>query len=101
MLPPILVGFITLILLQYQSIDVRYLFSPRSLPTRGEIQKIGSGNFDNSKIAIAISIIAEIQAVTQNRQGGFLRNRLLPIHSEKSQPTQMLEDFKVKMLNVK
>ena len=35
--------------------------------------------------AIAISIIAEIQAVTQNRQGGFLKNRLAPIHSQVSQ----------------
>jgi xanthine dehydrogenase accessory factor len=32
--------------------------------------------------AIALSIIAEIQAVTQNRQGGLLRNRLLPIYSD-------------------
>lgn len=31
--------------------------------------------------AIALSIIAEIQAVTQNRQGGFLKNRTAPIHS--------------------
>ena len=36
----------------------------------------------NSPEAIALSIIAEIQAVTQNRQGGFLRNRLTPIHSD-------------------
>lgn len=32
--------------------------------------------------AIALSIIAEIQAVIQNRQGGFLKDRLAPIHSE-------------------
>ena len=32
--------------------------------------------------AIALSIIAEIQAVIQNRQGGFLKHRLLPIHSD-------------------
>ena len=30
---------------------------------------------------IALSIIAEIQAVAHNRQGGFLKNRLEPIHS--------------------
>ena len=32
---------------------------------------------------IALSIIAEIQAVIQNRQGGFLKNRNAPIHSHK------------------
>ena len=32
--------------------------------------------------AIALSIIAEIQAVTQNCQGGFLKNRLTSIHSD-------------------
>lgn len=32
--------------------------------------------------AIAISIIAEIQAVIQNRQGGFLKDRNAPIHSD-------------------
>lgn len=32
---------------------------------------------------IALAIIAEIQAVTQNRQGGFLKHRLAPIHSDK------------------
>ena len=32
--------------------------------------------------AIALSIIAEIQAVTQNRQAGFLKNRHAPIHSD-------------------
>ena len=37
----------------------------------------------DSPEAIALSIIAEIQAVTQNRQGGFLRNRLTPIHVDK------------------
>ncbi len=31
---------------------------------------------------IALSIIAEIQAVSQNRQGGFLKNRIAPIHSD-------------------
>jgi xanthine dehydrogenase accessory factor len=40
--------------------------------------------------AIALSIIAEIQAVTQNRQGGLLRNRLLPIYSDKSQNIQVV-----------
>ncbi|BAY27624.1 putative xanthine dehydrogenase accessory factor [Calothrix sp. NIES-2100] len=37
--------------------------------------------------AIALSIIAEIQAVLANRSGGFLRNRALPIH----QPHEMKE----------
>ena len=32
--------------------------------------------------AIALSIIAEIQAVTQNRKGGFLKDRLTSIHSD-------------------
>ena len=36
----------------------------------------------DSPEAIALSIIAEIQAVTQNRQGGFLKNRNAPIHSQ-------------------
>ncbi len=31
---------------------------------------------------IALSIIAEIQAVIQNRQGGFLKDRSAPIHSD-------------------
>ena len=31
---------------------------------------------------IALAIIAEIQAVINNRSAGFLRNRHLPIHSE-------------------
>ena len=34
---------------------------------------------------IALSIIAEIQAVTQNRQGAFLRDRNAPIHVEQPQ----------------
>jgi xanthine/CO dehydrogenase XdhC/CoxF family maturation factor len=37
--------------------------------------------------AIALSIIAEIQAVLTNRCGGFLRNRILPIH----QPIEPLQ----------
>ncbi len=37
--------------------------------------------------AIALSIIAEIQAVLTNRCGGFLRNRTLPIH----QPIEPLQ----------
>ena len=32
--------------------------------------------------AIALSIIAEIQAVTKNRRGGFLKDRLTSIHSD-------------------
>ncbi|MGL5078635.1 MAG: XdhC family protein [Waterburya sp.] len=35
----------------------------------------------NNPEEIALSIIAEIQAVTQNRKGGFLKNRITPIHS--------------------
>ena len=34
---------------------------------------------------IALSIIAEIQAVTKERSGGLLRNRNAPIHSERPQ----------------
>ena len=34
--------------------------------------------------AIALSIIAEIQAVTQNRMGGFLKDRPTSIHSDSS-----------------
>ena len=34
--------------------------------------------------AIALSIIAEIQAVTKNRMGGFLKDRSAPIHSDAS-----------------
>ena len=55
--------------LRQEAIATEQLYSPVGLD-------IGADNPEQ----IALSIIAEICAVTQNRQGGFLRNRLAPIH---------------------
>ncbi|WP_019507312.1 XdhC/CoxI family protein [Pleurocapsa sp. PCC 7319] len=43
--------------------------------------------------AIALSIIAEIQAVIQNRQGGFLKHRSAPIHSEQPRYVQPVSSW--------
>jgi xanthine/CO dehydrogenase XdhC/CoxF family maturation factor len=44
--------------------------------------------------AIALSIIAEIQAVLTNRCGGFLKNRALPIHQRKEVKETQIERLK-------
>ena len=51
-------------------------------PESGLYSPIGLDIGANNPEAIALSIIAEIQAVTQNRNGEFLRNRNAPIHSD-------------------
>lgn len=56
---------------QEGSIATEQLYSPVGLD-------IGADNPEE----IALSIISEICAVTNNRQGGFLKNRLAPIHLE-------------------
>lgn len=55
-----------------------FIFNPEQVLYSPVGLDIGADNPE----AIALSIISEIQAVTQNRQGGFLRNRNVPIHAE-------------------
>jgi xanthine/CO dehydrogenase XdhC/CoxF family maturation factor len=45
--------------------------------------------------AIALSIVAEIQAVLANRSGGLLRNRTQPIHYSVEQQSQSVNGHSI------
>jgi len=59
-------------------------------PTSQQLQRLyGPVGIDigaDTPEAIALSIIAEIQAILNQRDGGFLRNRTQPIHRQVEQP---------------